>query len=77
MQPQGVPVSVPAVVPPQPVGAAPFMRDIAETERFLDEVAQDSVLGPSIYTAYECGYCGHVKLTTAAGTGQSRAATTL
>merc|ERR1711935_459478 len=50
----------------------PFMRSIEATEKFLNEASETCELGPSLYTAYECGYCGQTKLTTAAGSGDGR-----
>ena len=41
-------------------------------EKFLNEASETCELGPSLYTAYECGYCGQTKLTTAAGSGDGR-----
>jgi len=46
---------------------APFCRSFEDTERFLDEASAE-VLGPSVHNAYECGYCGEIKLTASVGT---------
>ena len=46
---------------------APFRRSFEDTERFLDEASAE-VLGPSVHNAYECGYCGEIKLTASVGT---------